>query len=120
MLSVALANGTWYYSASAPSNILPTSLASGTVGTAYTNTQFTATGSTPITWSVTSGTLPTGMTFSSSGLLSGTPSTPLTGNIQFTATNSVGSANTTLTLTVNASGGPTLITAPTISVWRAA
>jgi len=117
MAVFAVANGTWCYSASAPSNILPASLASGTVGTAYSQ-QFTATGSPTITWSVTSGTLPTGLTFSSSGLLSGTPTATASGSITFTATNGVGSANLPLSLTVSASGGPVLVTAPSISVWR--
>ena len=104
MAVFAVANGTWYYSASAPSNLLPTSLPAGTVGTAY-SVQFTATGSPTITWSVTSGTLPTGLTFSSSGLLSGTPTATSSGSITFTATNGVGSANAPLSLTVSASGG---------------
>jgi hypothetical protein len=53
--------------------------------------------------------------------LSGTPTATASGSIQFTATNAYGSANRTLTLTVNAAGsGPVLVTAPSISVWRAA
>jgi Putative Ig domain len=85
----------------APTITFPTSLSAGTVGTAYTNTQFTATGTDPKTWSITSGTLPTGLTFSSSGLLSGTPTASASGSVTFTATNSIGNANTTLSLTVN-------------------
>ena len=47
--------------------------ASGTVGLAYTHT-FSASGGTgPYTWSVTAGTLPSGLTLSSAGVLSGTP-----------------------------------------------
>lgn len=103
MAVFAVANGTWYYSASAPSNLLPSSLASGTVGTAY-SVQFTATGTDPKTWSITSGTLPAGLTFSSSGLLSGTPTAAASGSITFTATNAIGSANTSLSLTVTSVG----------------
>ena len=91
----------------APTITYPTSLSAGTVGTAY-SVQFTATGSTPITWSVTAGTLPTGLTFSSSGLLSGTPTATASGSITFTATNGVGSANAPLSLTVSANNTPTL------------
>src|SRR5512134_95631 len=50
-------------------------LPSGTVGTAYSQT-FTASGGTsPYSWSVTSGTLPAGLTLSTAGILSGMPTT---------------------------------------------
>ncbi len=104
----------------APAITSPAFLVAGTVDTLYPSTTFMATGTAPITWSVTAGTLPTGMSFSSAGVLSGTPTATASGSITFTATNAYGSANTSLALTVNASGGPTLISAPTISVWRAA
>jgi len=53
--------------------ITTTSLPPATAGVAY-SVQLTATGGvTPYTWSITSGTLPTGIALSSSGLLSGTP-----------------------------------------------
>ena len=52
---------------------IASSLSSGTVNVAYTAT-LTATGGTaPYTWSVTAGTLPTGLSLSSAGVLSGTP-----------------------------------------------
>jgi hypothetical protein len=60
------------------------------------------------------------MSFSTAGVLSGTPTATASGSITFTATNAQGADSRALTLTVNASGGPTLISAPTISVWRAA
>jgi hypothetical protein len=103
--TVLIGNGSWFTggtSGTAPVITYPGSLPAGTVGTAYTNTQFLATGSPTITWSITSGTLPTGLTFSSSGLLSGTPTATASGSITFTATNGVGSANLPLSLTVNA------------------
>jgi hypothetical protein len=98
---------------SAPTITSPAFLVAGTVDTLYPSTTFTATGSSPITWSVTAGTLPTGMTFSSAGVLSGTPTATASGSITFTATNAYGSANTSLTLTVNAAGSwaPTTLTA---------
>jgi len=104
---------------SAPTITSPAFLVAGTVNTVYPSTTFTASGSTPITW--TSGALPAGMAFSSAGVLSGTPTATASGSITFTATNAYGSANTSLTLTVNAAGaGPVLVTALTIEVWRAA
>ncbi len=49
------------------------SLPNGTVNTSYTTQQLIATGDTPFTWSHSSGSLPTGLTLSSNGLLGGTP-----------------------------------------------
>jgi large repetitive protein len=119
-LNVLIGNGTWYpIVGTAPVITIPTSLPSGTANTAYTSTQFYASGTEPITWSNT-GSLPSGMTFSSSGLLSGTPTNTANSSITFTATNAYGSNNSVLTLTINAAPGPVLITAPSISVWRAA
>lgn len=107
----------------APVITSPAFLVAGTVDTLYPTTYFTATGTAPITWSITAGTLPAGMTFSTvsnQGVLAGTPTATSSGSITFTATNAYGSDGRELTLTVNAAGGPTLITAPSISVWRAA
>src|ERR1700726_4883849 len=45
-------------------------------GGAYPSTALSATGGTaPFTWAVTTGTLPTGLTLNSSGMISGTPTT---------------------------------------------
>lgn len=104
--------------ASAPAITSPAFLVAGTVNTLYPSTTFTATGTAPITWSVTAGTLPAGMAFSSAGVLSGTPTATSSGSITFTATNAYGSANTSLTLTVNAAGGPVIVSAPSIQAWR--
>lgn len=109
---------------SAPVITSPAFLVAGTVDTLYPTTTFTATGTAPITWSITAGTLPAGMTFttvSNQGVLAGTPTATSTGSITFTATNAYGSDSRALALTVNAAGaGPTLIAAPSITVWRAA
>ncbi|MGD0065515.1 MAG: putative Ig domain-containing protein [Streptosporangiaceae bacterium] len=45
------------------------------VGAAYTDTLTATGGTTPYTWSVNAGTLPAGLTLSSAGVLSGTPTT---------------------------------------------
>jgi hypothetical protein len=108
----------------APTITSPAFLVAGTVDTVYPTTTFTATGTAPITWSVTAGTLPTGMTFttvSDQGVLAGTPTATASGLITFTATNALGADSRALTLTVNAAGAaPALVASPTISVWRAA
>jgi len=55
-----------------PPSISTASLPDGTVNTAYSQT-LTASGDTPITWSLDSGSLPTGLTLSNDGGISGTP-----------------------------------------------
>jgi hypothetical protein len=89
---------------SAPVITSPAFLVAGTVGTLYPTTTFTATGTAPITWSIQSGTLPTGMGFSSGGVLSGTPTVASSGTIAFKATNAFGLDERPLSLTVNAAG----------------
>jgi hypothetical protein len=73
-----------------------------TVGTPYSHT-FMTTGSPTATYTLTSGTLPPGLTLSASGVLSGTPTSAGNGsfpNIVVTAANSAGSAQQTFSLTV--------------------
>lgn len=53
--------------------VSPTTLPMGQTGTAYSQSLSAAGGATPHTWDVATGTLPTGLTLSSAGLLSGTP-----------------------------------------------
>jgi hypothetical protein len=89
--------------------VSPSSLTDGTVGVAYGPVQFTQTGGNGvITWSMSSGTLPAGMTFSAAGQLSGTPTA--TGTFTFTvrATDANGCFGER-TVTLN-------ITCPTITV----
>jgi len=103
--------------ATAPTITSPAFLVAGTVNTVYPSTTFTASGTAPITWTVTSGTLPTGMSFSTAGVLSGTPTATASGSITFTATNAQGADSRALTLTVNAAGSfatPSNILPPTI------
>ena len=88
------------------------SLPTGQVGKSYTTTLVAAGGTTPYTWSVT-GTLPAGLSFNTtSGLLSGTPSTSTTGvALTFKVTDSskpAQNASRTLTLVI-AAATPVLI-----------
>jgi uncharacterized protein YhjY with autotransporter beta-barrel domain len=94
----------------------PTSLPSAMQNAAYTAQTITASGgSGPYTFAISSGALPSGMTLSSSGTLSGTPS--VSGSFPFTvqATDThafTGSANYTLTVNaLTAPGAPTGVSA---------
>jgi uncharacterized protein (TIGR03437 family) len=83
-------------------SITTTSLPSGVVGTAYSGTLAATGGTTPYTWSVSSGALPTGLTLNSStGAITGTPMAAASSPIGFTVTDHLGStATTSLTITI--------------------
>ena len=67
-----------------PVQITTSSVPSGQVGTAYTTTLAASGGTTPYSWSISSGTLPAGLTLAAaSGTISGTPTTA--GSFSFTA-----------------------------------
>lgn len=86
----------------APTLVTTSPLTVGTIGSAY-SVQFAATGDTPITWTATG--IPAGLSLSSGGLLSGTPTTAATSTIQVTATNAAGTqsgAPTGFSITVSA------------------
>ena len=77
-------------------------LRGATMTSSYSQPLWTSSGQAPFTWSVTSGSLPPGITLSSSGLLSGTPTA--TGSYTFTvrATDATGVSGTaTLTLPID-------------------
>jgi hypothetical protein len=82
-------------------------LPAGTTGTAYSY-QFTASGSTPMTWTVIGGTLPGGLTLSSSGLLSGSPTQSGTYSFTIQASNSYGANSAAFSLTCNGGVAPTI------------
>ena len=82
---------------SAPA-ITTESLPNGKVGNAY-SAGLNATGS-GITWKITSGTLPAGLTFSTSGGISGTPTAAGTYEVTFEAKNSAGSATIKLPIVI--------------------
>ena len=76
-------------------------LPNGTVYTLYNQT-LEATGDTPITWSLASGsTLPNGLTLNSNGTISGTPTAVGTSTFTVTATNGNGSDSKEFTLSIN-------------------
>jgi hypothetical protein len=88
---------------SAP-NINTTTLATGTVDTTYSQTLAANGGTAPYTWTITSGTLPSGLSLSSNGVISGTPDTGVDPSIVFKVTDSNGAtASHTLSITINSS-----------------
>jgi hypothetical protein len=72
--------------------ITTTTLPNGMVNTAYSQS-LTATGAAPITWTLASGKLPTGLTLSTTGTISGTPTTAGTFDFTVKATSSTGSSD---------------------------
>ena len=108
------ANTCYYAAPGTPPAITTTSpLTSGTVGVAY-SLQFTATGDTAgnctgCTWSQTGA--PSGLSMSSTGLLSGTPLAAGASTVSVTVSNSAGSAGPTgFGLTIGAGASTTVIT----------
>jgi hypothetical protein len=80
-------------------------LPNGVATVAYSY-QFAASGTTPFTW-VQTGTVP-GLTLSSDGILSGTPTTAGSYVVTVTASNAAGSASATLLLTITPAPGPVM------------
>ena len=86
-----------------PLTITTTSpLPAGVTAQAYTALTMSSTGgvSGPRTWSLASGTLPSGMSFSSAGVLQGTPAAPGTFNFSVSVTDGVQPVSKPLTLSV--------------------
>lgn len=76
------------------------SLPGGTVGEPYTETILAATGDASITWSVSNGSLPAGLSLSKDGKITGTPTTEGTSTFTVTATNNIGSDSREFTLKI--------------------
>ena len=98
--------------------IATSSLPSGQVGTAYSATLAASGGTTPYNWSLTSGTLPAGLSLNTAtGVISGTPTATANGiSLTFTVTDSSSptqSKSVTLSLTISASVPPALSIATT-------
>jgi len=84
-----------------PPTISGSALAQGTIGVAY-NARLSATSATPVTWSITSGSLPNGLNLNTStGEITGTPT--VAGDFDFTvrAQNPAGSATRQARITIN-------------------
>jgi hypothetical protein len=93
----------------APLAITTTTLPNGTVGVAYNTTLQSSGGTPPVTWAVTVGLLPAGLTLNSStGAITGSPTTTATSNFTVKATDSATptaqTATQALSITVVASG----------------
>jgi hypothetical protein len=96
--------------------VTTSSLPNGVVGARYPSTQLTATGgASPYTWTLTAGSLPTGLApLPSTGVISGTPTA--TGTFHFTVQvkDSVGNTNSAaLAITINAQLQVTTSSVPT-------
>ena len=73
-----------------PPVIATASLADATVGFTYTSQLAVTNGESPFAWTLTSGTLPTGIALSGSGLLAGAPTLPGTFQFSVRVTDSLG------------------------------
>jgi len=92
-----------------PLTIVTSSLSAATAGTAYSAVLTATGGTTPYYWSVSSGTLPSGLLLGTTGYITGTPSKGTEGSYTFgvTVTDSASSVHTkskTLYLTVEKGG----------------
>jgi hypothetical protein len=103
-----------------PLTITTAALATGTVGAAYSDQLMSTGGTATITWSVVSGSLTgTGLSLSSSGLLSGTPTANQSGlSLTFQAKDSATNQQQTktVTLSLNVLGGLTITTSSTLPI----
>jgi hypothetical protein len=70
--------------------VSPASLPNGTQGTAYSQTVTASGGTGPYTFALTAGALPTGLTLSAGGVISGTPTGSGVSNFTVGATDSIG------------------------------
>ena len=86
-----------------PTIVTPSPLAPGTVGVAYSQTLAASGGVTPYTWSITSGSLPSGLSLTTAGIISGTPTSVGTSNftVQVAGSNG-GAASAQFSLTTSA------------------
>src|SRR6202044_1399080 len=101
-----------------PVAITTTSLAGGQAGTAYTATLAASGGTTPYSWSITAGALPAGLTLSSSGQISGTPTTAGTSSFTVKVTDSSSPAQSgtkSLSIVVAAAVTPVAITTTSLA-----
>ena len=83
------------------------SLPAGAVDTAYSQTLAATGGTTPYSWSVSVGTLPAGLTLSTGGVLSGTPTTAESSSFTVRVEGADGASSTKVfSVTINAAAPP--------------
>lgn len=86
------------------------SLPSGIIGTAYSTTLVASGGLTPYSWSLTTGSLPAGLSLNStSGVISGTPTTAVTSNFTVTVSDAetpADTANASLSIVISSASCP--------------
>ena len=97
----------------APSGPSPLRITTSALGNAATGTPYSATlsasgGATPYSWSLASGTLPSGLTLSQSGSISGTANTAGTYSFGIKVTDSTSSATGTFSINVGSNPGGNL------------
>ncbi len=93
--------------------VIPTTTPAATTGTAYSQT-ITATGGTgPYIFTVSTGALPAGITLTSAGVLSGTPTAAASSTFEITATAGTCTGKMSYTLVVNNPACPTITVSPT-------
>jgi hypothetical protein len=98
-------------SSSTALSVSTSSLPSGTVATAYSGTLAASGGNAPYKWSVTSGSLPAGLSLTGTGAISGTPTAATTANFTATVKDSSSPAQTkSAALSITVAAGKT--TAP--------
>jgi Peptidase A4 family/ell wall binding domain 2 (CWB2)/Putative Ig domain len=93
--------------------VVVSTLPVGTVATPYSTTLSALGGVLPYTWAVTAGSLPTGLSLSASGVITGTPSSP--GNFSFTVQVTDATTPTPLTATQTESILVTPVSVPVVS-----
>jgi LPXTG-motif cell wall-anchored protein len=92
----------WRFELSHPAAITTTTLPGGKVNLSYSQT-LAVTGTGPITFAVTAGSLPAGLTLDpATGVISGTPTAIGSSTFTVTATGSDGSGDATLTIVIGA------------------
>jgi hypothetical protein len=92
---------TYYAIAASPVSVTTTTVPNGTIGTPYSKTLGASGGVAPYTWAVTSGALPTSLSLSAGGVISGTPTVGGPFTFTVTVTDSLSQAATgTFTVTI--------------------
>jgi len=102
-----------------PPNITTTSLPGGTVSQSYSQTLQATGGTGTLAWNVSAGSLPTNLTLSPAGIISGTPTNTGTANFSVRVTDSLSQSDTQpLSITISSATAPLTITTTSINSCR--